>query len=269
MERYRTTNVGRALAVLGPLALAACAGDPGPNAQLVEARNTYAQASANPQVAANAPLELKRAREALQRAEQAERDDAGRDEVTSLSYVVTRESQAAFEAAQAKQAQQVLATSDIRRSNAQLQRINAALQRELEALQARRSDRGYVMTLGDVLFATDQATLTSGARERVGRLAGFLRQNPDRTVRIEGYTDNTGSPGYDLQLSERRAEAVRDVLMAHGVSPDRVITLGRGEAMPVAGNDSQSGRQANRRVEIVISDPGGGAVTGVSTRSES
>jgi len=253
----------KALHMTGALALAAtlagCASQ-GPNAQLVEARNTYAQASTNPQVAANAPLELQQAREALQRAEQAERADADRDEVTSLAYAATRDSQAAFEAAQAKQAQQVLATSDIRRSNAQLQRTNAALQRELDALQAQRTDRGYVMTLGDVLFATDQATMTSGARERVGRLASFLRQHPDRTVRIEGYTDNTGSPGYNLQLSERRAEAVRDVLMANGVNPNRVVTLGRGEAMPVAGNDSQSGRQANRRVEIVISDPSGGAV---------
>jgi len=253
----KTLSLATAVALAATLA--GCAGA-GPNAQLAEARNTYATASTNPQVAANAPLELQQAREALQRAEQAERSDAGRDEVTSLAYVATRESQAAFEAAQAKQAQQVLATSDIRRNNAQLQRTNAALQRELEALQARRTDRGYVMTLGDVLFATDQATLTSGARERIARLASFLRQHPDRTVRIEGYTDNTGSPGYNLQLSERRAEAVRDVLMTQGVAPERVVTLGRGEAMPVASNDDQSGRQANRRVEIVISDPGGGSV---------
>ena len=239
--------------------LAGCA-SPGPNAQLVEARNTYTAASTNPQVAANAPLELQQAREALQRAEQAERNDAGRDEVTSLAYVATRESQAAMEVAQAKQAQQTLATTDIRRSNAQLQRANVELQRELEALQAQRTARGYVMTLGDVLFATDQATLTSGARERISRLASFLRQHPERTVRIEGYTDNTGSPGYNLQLSERRADAVRNALVDSGVSPDRVVTLGRGEAQPVAANTSESGRQANRRVEIVISDPSGGPV---------
>jgi outer membrane protein OmpA-like peptidoglycan-associated protein len=250
------TTTGLAVAAL---TLAGCAGA-GPNSQLVEAQNTYTAASTNPQVASNAPLELQRARESLQRAEQAARGDAGRDEVTSLAYVATRDSQAAMEAARAKQAQQALATSGLRRDNVQLQRANAQLQNELRDLQAQRTDRGYVMTLGDVLFATDQATLTSGARERIGRLASFLRQHPDRTVRIEGYTDNTGSPGYNLQLSERRAEAVRDVLMAQGVSPDRVVTLGRGEAMPVAGNDSQSGRQANQRVEIVISDPDGGAV---------
>ncbi|HYH17160.1 MAG TPA: OmpA family protein [Azospirillum sp.] len=241
------------------LLLAGCA-SPGPNAQLVEARNVYAAASTNPQVAANAPLELQQAREALQRAEAAERSDAGRDEVASLAYVATRESQAAMEVASAKQAQQTLATGDIRRSNAQLQRANAELQRELDALEARRTARGYVMTLGDVLFATDQANLTSGAEERLSRLASFLRQHPERTVRVEGYTDNTGAPGYNLQLSERRADAVRNELLAHGVSPDRVVTVGRGEAQPVASNATQSGRQANRRVEIVISDPGGGAV---------
>lgn len=240
-------------------ALAGCA-SPGPNAQLAEARNTYAQASTNPQVAANAPLELQQARDALQRAEQAERNDADRDVVTSLAYVATRDSQAAYEAAQAKQAQQTLATGDLRRSNVQLQRANAELQRELDALQAQRTDRGYVMTLGDVLFATDQATLTSGARERIGRLASFLRQHPERTVRVEGYTDSSGSPGYNLQLSERRANAVREVLLANGINPDRVVAMGRGEAQPVASNDSQSGRQANRRVEVIISDPRSGTV---------
>lgn len=254
MNTFLTTGLA-----VAAVTLAGCAGA-GPNPQLVEAQNTFAAASSNPQVASNAQAELQRARESLQRAEQAARGDAGRDEVTSLAYVATRDTQVAMEAARAKQAQQTLATSDIRRDNAQLQRDNAQLQRELRNLQAKRTDRGYVMTLSDVLFSTNRATLTSGAQERLARLASFLRQHPDRTVRVEGYTDNTGGSGYNLQLSERRADAVRDALLAQGVDPGRIVTLGRGEAQPVASNATESGRQANRRVEIVISDPTGGSV---------
>lgn len=127
------------------------------------------------------------------------------------------------------------------------------LQSELAALQAKQTDRGMVLTLGDVLFDTGRAELKSGAFSTIDRLATFMRENPERTLAIEGYTDAVGSDAYNMDLSQRRAESVREALVSRGLNGARVSTQGLGKANPVAGNDTASGRQRNRRVEIVIS----------------
>jgi outer membrane protein OmpA-like peptidoglycan-associated protein len=114
-----------------------------------------------------------------------------------------------------------------------------------------------VMTLSDVLFDTAQATLKPGADRAVDRLAQFLKDSPGTHVLIEGHTDSVGSDDYNVALSERRAQAVADALTARGVSADRIQTKGLGKSYPVATNDTQAGRQQNRRVEIVFSDTSG------------
>jgi outer membrane protein OmpA-like peptidoglycan-associated protein len=131
------------------------------------------------------------------------------------------------------------------------------LERELEQLEAQNTDRGLVLTLGDVLFDTGAATLKPGAATTLDRLAQFMRDYPERSVRIEGHTDSAGSDVTNQALSERRADAVRDALMARGIEAQRVATVGYGEARPIAGNDSAGGRQQNRRVEILVSDEQG------------
>ncbi|HUQ53176.1 MAG TPA: OmpA family protein [Gammaproteobacteria bacterium] len=132
------------------------------------------------------------------------------------------------------------------------------LERELEDLEARNTeDRGLVLTLGDVLFDTGTATLKPGAATTVDRLAQFMRDYPERSVRIEGHTDAAGSDETNQALSERRAQAVRDALVMRGLPAERIGTMGYGEARPIAGNDSPGGRQQNRRVEIVVSDAQG------------
>lgn len=123
---------------------------------------------------------------------------------------------------------------------------------ELQALQARQEPRGLVLTLGDILFSVDGTTLAPGAAPHLERLASFLRANPDRDVLIEGHTDSSGSDVYNDDLSLRRAEAVRDRLVALGVSSSRMRVVPRGESQPIASNETGAGRQQNRRVEVVV-----------------
>jgi outer membrane protein OmpA-like peptidoglycan-associated protein len=131
----------------------------------------------------------------------------------------------------------------------------AELQQQLSDLQAKQTDRGLVLTLGDVLFATGKADLASGADNHLNKLVAFLNKYPDRTVNIVGYTDSVGGEDYNLGLSQRRANSVESYLLDQGVSRTRVAALGKGETSPVAGNDTASGRQQNRRVEVVINEP--------------
>jgi outer membrane protein OmpA-like peptidoglycan-associated protein len=129
------------------------------------------------------------------------------------------------------------------------------LEQELAALkaQARETERGPVLTLGDVLFEFNRADLKSGAMQKLYPLVAFLQENPTRSVVIEGHTDNIGSDSYNFELSQRRAEAVRAFLLQNGIRAERITAQGRGESYPVAANDTEAGRQQNRRVEIVIS----------------
>ena len=143
-------------------------------------------------------------------------------------------------------------------SDADAQRMRAAaLERDLQSLQGRQTERGLVITMNDVLFNTGGATLQPGAQQTVTRLAQVLREYPERRVMIEGFTDNTGSDALNMQLSERRADALRQALVNSGVAADRVETRAYGKAYPVADNGTAAGRQQNRRVEIVMSDGNG------------
>jgi outer membrane protein OmpA-like peptidoglycan-associated protein len=129
----------------------------------------------------------------------------------------------------------------------------AALQSEIDKLQARPTDRGLVLTLGDTLFATGRSELKSGATANLDRLTTFLTEYPNRTAAIEGFTDSMGSEDYNQDLSQRRADSVKRYLVGRGVDTARLSSSGRGENAPVADNESAAGRQQNRRVEVVIS----------------
>jgi outer membrane protein OmpA-like peptidoglycan-associated protein len=127
------------------------------------------------------------------------------------------------------------------------------LEAQLRELSAKQTERGILITLNDVLFAVNQADLTSAGMIEVQKLGYILQQNPLRTVVIEGYTDSTGTASYNLDLSQRRADAVLIALLHMGVGPERVVTRGYGREFPVASNGSAMGRQLNRRVEIILS----------------
>jgi outer membrane protein OmpA-like peptidoglycan-associated protein len=137
---------------------------------------------------------------------------------------------------------------------ADAQQQAAELQRQIEEMNAKVTERGVVLTLGDVLFTTGQANLKAGSTGNLNKLVKFLGDHADRTVVIEGHTDNVGSDASNQRLSERRADSVKAYLLAQGVSSTRLTAVGRGEGDAIADNDSAEGRQQNRRVEIVISN---------------
>ena len=129
-----------------------------------------------------------------------------------------------------------------------------SLEAQLADLRLQKTERGLVLTLGDVLFDTGQATLKSGANETMDRLATALREKSGRKVTIEGHTDNVGSDASNQSLSERRAQAVQTALTQRGVTRSQITALGKGENFPIATNDSADGRQSNRRVELIFTE---------------
>jgi outer membrane protein OmpA-like peptidoglycan-associated protein len=131
----------------------------------------------------------------------------------------------------------------------------AELQRQIALLQAEATDRGIVLTLGNVLFETGRADLKSTATDRLNKLVTFLNQYPDRDVEIEGHTDNVGSDVSNQALSQRRAESVKSYLLQQGIGSQRLSAEGMGEGQPIGDNNTETGRQENRRVEIIIENP--------------
>lgn len=189
----------------------------------------------------------------------AQRDQVRLDARTAEAEAAKRRAdQARMEAeaaqGQAQAAQNQAASAEAATRDAQARA--AALANALSELQAKQTERGIVITFGDVLFNVDQANLTANGMATAQRLADVLRDNPDRSVLVEGFTDSTGSDAYNLQLSQRRAEAIRSALSQMGIDRSRIETRGYGEAYPVAGNATAGERQLNRRVEIVLSEAG-------------
>lgn len=164
----------------------------------------------------------------------------------------TAQSQAAQSREQADAARQQ-AAQQAEAARQQAERA-AALQRDLQELQAKSTQRGMVVTMGDVLFASGKADLQPGARRSVDKLANVLKQYPERKVLVEGFTDNVGSDEMNLELSRRRAESFAGALQEAGVPPARIEVRAHGEELPVTSNDTPAGRQQNRRVEILFSD---------------
>jgi outer membrane protein OmpA-like peptidoglycan-associated protein len=289
---------GCALALL----LAACATtSPESESALDQARDAVQRLEAQPLAAQSAGQALQDARAALARAETAEREHKDPAQVIHLSYLArrdaeigeaviaeqtantamaqaqaqrervlleSREREAAMARQQAQQSAQAAQSAQLGEQQAEQQAQAAqqqaqAAQQQLEAMQAKQTDRGMMLTLGNVLFDTNGDTLKPGADEMVSRLSQFLQSHPDIKVRIEGFTDSTGSDDYNEALSQRRAQAVATALESRGIPSDRLQVVGRGKSAPVAGNDTSAGRQQNRRVELIFSDPQGQFVSGL------
>jgi outer membrane protein OmpA-like peptidoglycan-associated protein len=270
----KINNSLRVLAFLAGGAIASCSSTPPPNAALDQARSSYQRAASNPQVVERAPLELKQSKEALDQADALWRDKRSADDINYQAYLASRRAEIAEQAAAIKVSQDQVNDAGAARAQAMLQSRTAQaqqaqdrareaeqragqLERELADLHARQAGGGYVLTLGDILFTTGRADLKPGAAASLDQLATFLQQNPSRTVLIEGFTDSTGSEDVNLRLSQQRAEAVRAALAVRGVDSRRISTRGYGASLPVASNEDAGGRQLNRRVKVVISDPNG------------
>lgn len=288
-------NRKSAVSILAAAVLAAaCASAPMTTPTLDQARSDFVSANNNPQVSTYAPMEFKQASEALDQANQAAQRRESLADVDRLAYVAKQRIATAQEVAKAKAAEANIADASRQRDQVRLEartaeadrakrdaeaaqaaaqqaqaqaqatmQQNAALTEraaQLEALlndiQAVKTERGYVVTIGDVLFATDQATLNPNGTSTLRKLADVMTQNPNRSVLVEGFTDSTGSASYNQDLSQRRANAVASALGQMGVARDRISMKAYGQAFPVASNDNAAGRQQNRRVEIVLSNEG-------------
>lgn len=186
--------------------------------------------------------------------ERARADGRSADADRAQAQASTARGQAAVAEQRAAGAEQQ--ASAARANAADSQQQAAQLQQRLNDLQAKPTDRGMLVTLGDVLFEFDRAEIKPSAQGSLRKLADFLQQYPSRHILIEGYTDSRGSAAYNETLSRRRAEAVDSALNALGVAAQRVETAGYGEAYPVASNDSDTNRALNRRVEVYIADAG-------------
>ena len=182
--------------------------------------------------------------------------DAAKQQVAIMQGTADQQT-AALAVASANADQQAAALAAAGANAERDQALIAQQEMQLKDLNAKKTERGLVITLGDVLFSTNKAQLKSGGMRNVQKLADFLKQYPQHKVLVEGYTDSTGSNSLNQELSDRRANAVRTALIDMGISSDRVTTRGYGEAFPVAGNDTAASRQLNRRVEIILSDENG------------
>ena len=201
--------------------------------------------------AADAARRAELARNEAERARNAAAYDAEQARRASEEARVSAEASAEYDAERARMASEearAMAAADADRERAELQR-------QIDLLQAKTTERGLVLTLGNVLFATGRADLNAGGTDSLNKLVAFLNQYPDRNIMIEGHTDNVGSDASNLALSERRAGSVHTYLLQQGVGSQRISSSGLGESQPIADNDTDAGRQQNRRVEVIIDNP--------------
>ncbi|KAA3647532.1 MAG: hypothetical protein DWP95_02995 [Proteobacteria bacterium] len=188
-------------------------------------------------------------------AEEAERARQEKQSALALADQKVSEaqlSQAELEAAQAyAKAQEKVANLAKQEADLAFAEIEA-LRMQLESLVAKETDAGLMMTLGDFVFASGSANLKQAAVDNFDRVMQFISGYPNRDIRIEGHTDSTGSKQLNQTLSQRRADAVKQLLIQNGIPASRIKALGQGEAHPVATNATEAGKAKNRRVEIIL-----------------
>jgi outer membrane protein OmpA-like peptidoglycan-associated protein len=189
-------------------------------------------------------------REELIRARETSRLDARTREVDRAR----REASAAQSATAESRAELARQEDIASRNAAEAAQKAERMQRQIDDLNAEATDRGLVLTLGDVLFATGKADLNRGGFTNLDKLVVFLKDYPDREVSIEGHTDDVGSMDSNQALSGYRADAVKSYLVTKGIRSSRLDASGMGETRPIADNATESGRQQNRRVELIITE---------------
>lgn len=182
---------------------------------------------------------------------------ARRDATTAEERREAEERRAAQAREEAEQAHRVAAAQaseiELARREAELAARDAdTLRRRLDYLELRETDRGVVVTLGDVLFEVGQSELMPNARSNLQDVVELLQTEPGKPIRIEGHTDSTGPVSLNMRLSEQRARSVRNALVDLGIDPERIQVVGMGPDFPIAGNDTAEGRARNRRVDVIL-----------------
>jgi len=274
------------IVALGALLLTACGAAVAPK-ELLSARDAYAAAEGGP-AKSLAPVQLEEAKQSLAEADKAFSEGEDEERIRDLAYIAGRKSEIA--ASRGKRAEldkereaagvegtalqeKVLESKskalkktkeeldreqkEAAATKAQLMavqsRLSAALKSLDELAQVKEEARGVVITLsGSVLFATGKHQLLDIAKERLNEVAKAIKDQGFKAIVVEGYTDSRGSETANEQLSLKRAEEVRGHLVSQGIPSAKITAVGRGEASPVADNNTAEGRANNRRVEIII-----------------
>jgi len=284
----KITTINMIIGLLTISIITGCGGPPQNNPLLSQAQTEYKKAESDPVIVSKAPVALKEAEEALEQSEKIWKEKGKKEMIEHYAYIAQQKTKIAEETANLNAAQDEVGRAEAERNQVLIEarraeaiaaekraqkalgevksvREEAERAREeareladrLSEMEARQSERGMVLTLSDVLFDFDSATLKSGANKAVNELASFMQEYPKRTIQIEGFTDSIGSAEYNQNLSQRRAEALKNALMNNGVSGQRIRTIGYGKEYPVASNATEAGKQQNRRVEIIISNEDG------------
>lgn len=249
-----------------------CGGTPDTNPVVQKAQKSYNKIETDSLVVSNASEELRKAREALQEAHQSmlrgePQATVEKKALLAQQRIIIAKRKAELEAAH----------DQLRRMSRELQALqNSAGQtaqnetsisktepqdsdyfRRLTQFETEQTKRGLVIRFQSGVFEQSKAYLKSSAAGAINELVDFLQDYPDRTVLIEGHTDNTGSASLNQKLSQQRADAVRNALIARNISADRIRAIGLGEKYPRVSNDTEAGRAYNRRVEVIMSDTSG------------
>ncbi|MCP9339630.1 OmpA family protein [Stutzerimonas xanthomarina] len=235
--------------------------------QLQDASMALQSVSEEPQILQDAPKDVMRAGESLDRAKRFADYWGSAEDVIHYAYLSKRYSEIARQHSEQLQNQRRATQLNMERERLReavqqarildMQHQGRWLEDQMVSLAAAETDRGLVMTLGDVLFRPSSAELGSSANRTLLKVVHFLQLNPKRRVRIEGYTDNRGDKAENFALSKARAQVVGEFMQSLGVDAGRIEVVGYGEQYRVAENASARGRAQNRRVEILFSDEQG------------
>ena len=257
-------------ATLISIALGACSSAPKEMESLEEARFAYNEAAQDITVVRHAPEQLDHARDALNAADLRWKEKDDEQHIEHYVYLTKQRVRIAKLISESNEADRELEEMVLVRRNVTLDLREAELIRAkeealdlqseiaelqaMQAMQAEKTERGIVLTLGDVLFDSGEATLAQSAARNIDKIASFMVENPERQAVIEGHTDSLGDDDFNMDLSRDRAFAVLAALLDAGVLSSRITTEGFGESRPVANNNTSEGRQQNRRVEIIFPD---------------
>ena len=271
-------------------AISGCATMQEPTKETIALQNQYMMAEQQSYVEKYAPLEFEDAKKMIEKTKKMEKSGKSEELIEHQRYLAQKKLDTAIELAKEKRAQERVDNAALNRKDvllaAKSKELNEAqdeAQRmskraklaEREAEEARErakemsakakkmaatltdisatdTERGLVITMGSILFELNESELKSSSKTTVAKIADFLNQYPERDVLVEGFTDSTGSSDYNQTLSDKRAKAVTALLAGNGIDQNRLNAVGYGESYPAATNDTQLGRQKNRRVEIVV-----------------
>ncbi len=216
---------------------------------LLDAEQAYKVAASDSSVQKYAAAELNKANKTLKSAAVAETAE----DMASLAYIGNAEVGTAVNTAAAEISRQnsidLLAKKEQLISDS-LNLKKDATQSKLLQMQLTEAEREILLAFGDIEFVTGTADLVPGASVGIDLLAAYMQKYPSKKVTLEGHTDNTGSTKLNNELSQKRADFIRSVLMTKGVAANRITAIGYGQSQPVASNSSSAGRQKNRRIDI-------------------